>query len=422
MGKELLEHESEAADIISRQPRILLFDEMGVGKTVSTLEGIRRVSESGYLNPYKCIVVAPNTILGQWADEISEWLDGSFKCVIATGDFADRSSKYEFFRSYNGNVILLTNYNFIIKDQFFRMLGRVDTLVIDEGFLLRNRNTKAYKFLKHYQGRADRLIMISGNADSLKDRQLYDLVDLVFSGEFNRYIVMSKDSPRDYLIESLGERYISRDSSVVSGGLMPDLEPDIKPVELEFNFDQKRLLSSLALEENRQRKSALYSSRVYVNKRLLLVQSPRIFDITLGNSPKEEFLLELFGSTDGKVVVYCPDKKFFKLLKTDLDHAGIRFVMVSGEMPLYLRDRSLRLFKNDGNVRCLLMSGVGKFGLNLQVSHTLVCMCVPKTRFDLDQLLGRLNRINQVERVVCYIPYHQNTVEEERIKKLTGKS
>ena len=87
-------------------------------------------------------------------------------------------------------------------------------------------------------------------------------------------------------------------------------------------------------------------------------------------------------------------------------------------MPINIRNRNLGLFKFDGSVKCLLLSGVGKFGLNLQMADTLICMGVPKGKFDLTQVIGRLNRINQREKVVCYIPYHQDTVEEKLIKSL----
>ena len=408
MVEHLLSHEREAAEIIVQRPRVLLFDAMGTGKTVSVLYGLKKASDA-VTEPVKCVVCAPNTLLGQWVEEISLWLE-NFNAVVAVGDKETREIKYNYFSSVSKNAVLLTNYSLLVKDSYFNDL-KAYALILDEGYLIRNRNTKAYQFLRSFIDRFSKVIILSGNTDSFTDQQFYDIASLMFPGQVQK-------AEKQKMQEMLGDRYISRGTDTISKDIKTDVEPEVIPVPQALSETQQALLSETAVEENRAMKTDNYSSRSYTKKRQAILNSPRILDSTNENSPKEEFMLKVIKTAEGKCVVYCPDRKFFKLLKSDLNTAEIKYSAVSGEMPINIRNRNLGLFKFDGSVKCLLLSGVGKFGLNLQMADTLICMGVPKGKFDLTQVIGRLNRINQREKVVCYIPYHQDTVEEKLIKSL----
>ena len=407
--KVLLEHEVQAAEIISQKPRVLLFDAMGTGKTVSVLEGLKRVSKQ-VVGAYKVIVSAPNTIIDQWVQEISLWL--GWECVVALGDIETRKLKYNHFMTTDKTQILLTNYQLIAKGELTGI--KANALVLDEGYLFRNTSTKLYHYLKEsYVQAFEKVVVLSGNLHSLSDKQFYNMVDMIWPGEFIKH-------PKLQLKYLLGDRIISREMKDLSENkILPVEIPKINLIGQELSDEQKRLLAELAVKENQAMKSAdSYSSKKFYRKRLDILRSPRIDDKMLQVSPKEDFLKGVLDSIKEKVVIYCPDRRFFKLVKSDLNGMDIKFSVVSGDMPLHIRNRNLNLFKLDDQVKCLLISGVGKFGLNLQNSNQLVCMGVPVKAFDLEQMLGRLNRINQDKQVQCYIPYHLDTDEEKQAKVL----
>ena len=404
----LLEHEVKAAEIIARNPRVLLFDAMGTGKTVSVLEGLKRVSEQ-VSGVYKVIVCAPNTILDQWSQEIDKWL--GWECIVVLGDADTRKLKYNHFVSTDKTQVLVINYQMLAKGELSGI--KANALVLDEGYLFRNTSTKLYYFLKEkYVQNFEKVIVLSGNLKSLTDKQFYNMIDMIWPGEFIK-------QPKELLKLALGEKFISREMSELSDGVIPISQPQVNLIGQELSDDQKKRLSELAIKENQAMKlSDSYSSKKFFQKRMDILRSPRIEDVQAISSPKEQYLRNILETGDSKVVIYCPDRRFFKLVKSNLNQMGIKFSVVAGGMPVVLRNRNLNLFKLDENVRCLLISGVGKFGLNLQVSSQLVCMGVPSSVFDLEQMLGRLNRINQSEQVRCYIPYHINTEEEKQVKLL----
>lgn len=403
---KLFDYEIEAAEVIAQEPHILLFDAMGMGKTLSVLEGLKKASEGR--TGYKCVVCAPNTILGQWSDAILDWLAPyGFKCVVITGTKSQREVKYNYFLSVKDSVILVTNYTLLTKDSFYSNKS-FNALVLDEGYLIRNGNTKLYSFLRSFIPGVEKVIIMSGNVESLTNRQFYNIVSLLYPN--------IPYGDKSYLISLLGNSYLSREFSVLPENAKIHVKPTISFIGQELSLDQDILLREIVLRENRASKIHDPNLRKILKEHNDVLNSPRIFDPSLPNSPKEKFLLDKLSELKGKTVVYCENRKFFKVIKSDLNFSKINFVVVSGEMPIYLRDRSLELFRSDPKVTCLLLSGVGKFGLNLQVANNLICMGVPKNKFVLDQLLGRLDRINQFEPVNCFIPYHINTEEAETIK------
>ena len=414
--KQVFEHEQFAADLIAKQAHTLLFDAMGVGKTISVLNGLKKAS-GGSVSPFKCVVCAPNTIIGQWSNEVDLWL--GWDCVVVSGDAQKREIKYRYFNDLDRNCVLIVNYSFLIKDKFISTL-KSQFLILDEGYLFRNANTKVYQFLKHFVGQFDFVSILSGNLESFSLRQLRNVAGLLFE------IPDSAKNSKESIIEFLGDQFIARRLKDIDVPFAVQVDPEIISVSQSLNSEQEKMLADLAIEENVQSKNAdSYSARKYYNLNRQVLLSPRLIDLTKSRSPKENYVLERVHSCSktGSVVVYCPDAKFFKLLKKDFIQDGtFEFVAIDGSQSIEQRKRSLNLFRLDENVKCLLISGVGKFGLNLQTANTLICVSVPVSKFDLYQMIGRLIRLDQEQKVTCYIPYHTGTAEESLVGKLINSN
>lgn len=79
---ELFPHQQAGADFLFTAECALLADEMGTGKTATTLSAIRYMDEIG-ASPYPALVVCPNTVKRNWASEIELWLPGATAYVLA---------------------------------------------------------------------------------------------------------------------------------------------------------------------------------------------------------------------------------------------------------------------------------------------------------------------------------------------------
>ena len=403
-GKALT-HEYEVGRVIACNDRVMLFDDMGMGKTVSVLIGLKKASE-GLGRAYKAVVCAPPTILYQWAGEAADWAR-EFNVAVVSGNKETRSQIYEYFKSFDGNIILITSYGVFLKDPFYKEV-LPDALVLDEAVLLRNKRSKLFQFVASIIHGIEKVVVMSGNVDMFTDGQFYDLASMLFPGIIK--------CPKAGIISLLGERY--QDGSI---DMFVNKSPVIRPSGLYLSDEQNDKLYELDVEWNRYEKLGGNNRANILNKRRSVMNSLRIFDPMGCMSQKESFMLNIVQAVEArhdKVVVYCPDVKFFKVLKKDLAESDVKHVAVSGEMPIEIRERNLRLFHDDPGISCILLSGVGRFGLNLQEASELVCMDFRKGKQDLLQVIGRLNRIGQKNNVVCHVPYYIGTDEERKVKVL----
>ena len=404
-----LQHELDAAKMMLQHDRVLLFDQMGVGKTVSTLIALQQIKKA-HTGPFKVLICVPNTIVGQWLSECEKWL--SWPCVVAVGSQAERETKYYAFETNDDYSILITTYGNFVRDKFFDQFS-ADVLVLDEGWVFRNRSTKLYCQLKALIPKFSKCFLLSGNFESFTDRQFYYLVDLMFPDQF---VLSDKNSLSMQLLN--GDKFLFRRLDEVS-----DAVPVVNMnwTGLDCTYNQLDKLDKLVRKENIAIRNNMGSKslRRLNNAKLRVLLSPRITNLMEDRAPKEQFIIDSIRNCSDKLVVYCSDLKFFNVLRTDLPEN--KFVFISGAMSSKIRARNVGIFQNDPNCQCLLLSGVGKFGLSLQCANRLIFATVPRTKFELDQVIGRLLRLTQDQTIFCDVLYMKDTAEEDQVRLLKSK-
>lgn len=78
-------------------------------------------------------------------------------------------------------------------------------------------------------------------------------------------------------------------------------------------------------------------------------------------------------------------------------------------MTLMQRDRTAAYFAEPGGARILVCSEIGSEGRNFQFAHHLVLFDLPEDPELLEQRIGRLDRIGQTETIRIHVPYHRHS-------------
>ncbi|GAA5970650.1 hypothetical protein JCM21900_000285 [Sporobolomyces salmonicolor] len=134
----------------------ILADEMGLGKTIQTLSLITYLIETkGQKGPY--LVIVPLSTMPNWISEFERWAP-SVKVVSYKGTPAQRKGAQYEIRTGNFQV-LLTTYEYIIKDR--PLLSKIKWLhmIIDEGHRMKNAESKLSMTLTTYYSSRYRLIL-----------------------------------------------------------------------------------------------------------------------------------------------------------------------------------------------------------------------------------------------------------------------
>ncbi|KAF3846852.1 hypothetical protein F7725_003930 [Dissostichus mawsoni] len=117
----------------------ILADEMGLGKTIQTIGLITYLMENKRLNgPF--LIIVPLSTLSNWVYEFDKWAPSVVK-VSYKGSPVARRAFLPILRSGKFNV-LLTTYEYIIKDKQVLAKLRWKYMIVDEGHRMKNHHCK----------------------------------------------------------------------------------------------------------------------------------------------------------------------------------------------------------------------------------------------------------------------------------------
>ena len=98
-------------------------------------------------------------------------------------------------------------------------------------------------------------------------------------------------------------------------------------------------------------------------------------------------------------------------------HAGIRTAMFHEGMSLLERDQAAAYFAEESyGAQILLCSEIGSEGRNFQFASDLVLFDLPVNPDVLEQRIGRLDRIGQENRIQIHVPYLAGTAQERMFR------
>ena len=114
-----------------------------------------------------------------------------------------------------------------------------------------------------------------------------------------------------------------------------------------------------------------------------------------------------------KVLVICAKAKTAQALELYLRiNKGLRTSVFHEGLSLIHRDRAAAYFADDEEgAQVLICSEIGSEGRNFQFSHHLVLFDLPLNPDLLEQRIGRLDRIGQHHNVHIHVPYYENTAQ-----------
>ncbi|MDO5769323.1 MAG: RNA polymerase-associated protein RapA [Psychrobacter sp.] len=93
-------------------------------------------------------------------------------------------------------------------------------------------------------------------------------------------------------------------------------------------------------------------------------------------------------------------------------HAGIKTAIFTEHMTLLERDQASAFFADVEGAQILLCSEIGSEGRNFQFASHLILWDLPANPDTLEQRIGRLDRIGQRHQISLHVPYIQGTAQE----------
>jgi len=131
--------------------------------------------------------------------------------------------------------------------------------------------------------------------------------------------------------------------------------------------------------------------------------------------PRVDYLINLLQSLKKeKVLVICAHAQ----TAIDLESAlrikeGIRAAVFHEGLSIFERDKAAAYFAQDeDSAQLLLCSEIGSEGRNFQFAHHLVLFDLPSNPDLLEQRIGRLDRIGQTQTIRLHVPYFESSAQD----------
>ncbi|KAI9882186.1 MAG: hypothetical protein M1823_006069 [Watsoniomyces obsoletus] len=439
----------------------ILADEMGLGKTIQTISLVTYLIErKQQQGPF--LVIVPLSTLTNWNIEFEKWAPSVHR-VVYRGTPAARKAQQQELRRGDFQV-LLTTYEFIIKDRPVLSKIKWTHMIVDEGHRMKNSQSKLSNTLTQHYTTRYRLIL-TGTPLQNNLPELWALLNFVlphifksvksFDEWFNTPFANTGTQDKVELNEEEQLLIIRRLHKVLRPFLLRRLKKDVEKdlpekqervIKCVFSALQAKLYKQMMTDQRivvgdgkggkvgvRGLSNMLMQLRKLCNHPYVFPEvedqinpQHRIDDSIWRTAGKFELLdriLPKFQATNHRVLMFFQMTNIMNIMEDYMRLRNIQYLRLDGTTKADDRSELLRLFNApDSPYFCFLLSTrAGGLGLNLQTADTVII-------FDSDwnphqdlQAQDRAHRIGQKNEVRILRLISANSVEEKILERAQYK-
>lgn len=437
-------------------PRVLLADEVGLGKTIEAGMIIHQQLLSG--RAHRVLILLPETLQHQWLVEMLRRFNLHFslfdeeRCIEA---FADAENPFE------TEQLVICSLDFLRKKRrrFEQVLeAEWDLLVVDEAHHLEwseDAPSRAYEMVEALAEQVPGVLLLTATPDQLGHQSHFARLRLLDPERFYDYEAFLAEEQAYGQVASAAQELL--DGETLSDEARQILASQLEGLDLSDATARQQAVAKL-LDQHGTGRVLFRNSRANIQgfperhlnvypmplpeqyktaikvmgmmggnggdlqtRALRYLYPEKIFQQFEGDNatwtqfdPRVEWLLELLLSArQQKVLVICSEAATAIALEEALrTREGIRGAVFHEGMSILERDKASAYFaQQEGGAQVLLCSEIGSEGRNFQFASHLVLFDLPLNPDLLEQRIGRLDRIGQQNTVEIHVPYLEGTAQ-----------
>ncbi|KAL6403887.1 putative component of SWI/SNF global transcription activator complex [Ilyonectria robusta] len=439
----------------------ILADEMGLGKTIQTISLITYLIERKQ-QPGPYLVIVPLSTLTNWNLEFEKWAP-SVSRVVYKGPPNTRKQHQDRIRRGEFQV-LLTTYEYIIKDRPILSKIKWFHMIIDEGHRMKNSNSKLSATIQQYYITRFRLIL-TGTPLQNNLSELWAMLNFVlpnifksvktFDEWFNTPFANTGGQDKMELTEEEQILVIRRLHKVLRPFLLRRLKKDVekdlpdkteKVIKCKFSALQSRLYkqmvthNKLVVSDGKGGKTGARGLSNMIMQLRKLCNHPFVFDIvenvmnplnvsndllwrTAGKFELLDRILPKYEATGHRVLMFFQMTAIMDIMEDYLRYRKTEYLRLDGTTKSDERSDLLREFNapNSKYFIFLLSTRAGGLGLNLQTADTVIIYDSDWNPHQDLQAQDRAHRIGQKNEVRILRLISSNSVEEKILERARFK-
>jgi len=441
-------------EVSARQsPRVLLADEVGLGKTIEACLIIQRLKSVGKAE--RILILVPESLVHQWFVELLRRFNLWFSIFDEERCVAAEASN-EGMNPFLDEQQVLCSINFLANNEK-RLSQAVEAgwelVVVDEAHHL--------EWTPEYQSAEYSLVEAVGMGSPGLLLLTATPTQLGLEGHFARLRLLDPNRYSDldaFIGEMEGFESVARIAGKVADGMALDANDrsalraifvkDLEGLDKRLTDWEKgkrgareTLLKALLDEHgtgrvvfrNSRANMAGFPKRMYCpaplnapeSSKTLLNRLAKEFEAEFSDNegdiryqfkddPRMDWLVAfLKGKREAKVLLICKSKRKALAIESALkEKLNVKLALFHEDLQLVQRDRNAAWFAEPEGARILICSEIGSEGRNFQFAHHLVLFDLPSNPGLLEQRIGRLDRIGQTATIQIHVPYVVGSSQE----------
>ncbi len=436
-------------------PRIMLADEVGLGKTIEAGLILHHRLINGLTN--RVLIIVPESLLHQWLVEMLRRFNLRFsvfdeaRCLEELNEDGldeedrDKHKAEDEYNPFLSEQLILCSQRFFSdypRRQKQALQAGWDMVIVDEAHHLEWSEQAAspeYQFVEQLGLLSPSLILLTATPEQLGKESHFARLRLLDPDRFYSFAAFVEEERQFEPVanaaklllaeQTLGEQdqqnltTLLKDDNV--GGLLKNLNDPLKSAAA------RDALIKILLDHHGTGRILFRNSRHTVQgfperERYGYALTGQQNDIDLHQDPRYIWLVDKLTSSvktkssaslkGQKALLICKHAQTaIDLEQTLKNRAGIASAVFHEGMTIIERDRAAAYFADqDSSARLLICSEIGSEGRNFQFVHHLILWDLPTNPDLLQQRIGRLDRIGQKHIIQIHIPYLENT-EQHRL-------
>lgn len=432
-------------------PRVLLADEVGLGKTIEAALIIHQQLKTGRAE--RVLILVPDSLVHQWLVEMLRRVNLPFaiydesRCEALEASEAQDGNEPN---PFENDQLVLCSIDFLSQNQKRQqqiLATDWDLMVVDEAHHLAwssDAPSAQYLCVEALANQTPGVLLLTATPDQLGHESHFARLRLLDPARFHSYdAFLQEEAKYSQLADAVAPLLSDKELNDKQRSKLIELAPDVMEHAGDLACTQARndLLHQLIdchgtgrmLFRNRRASIEGFPERKLCGYELAL---PDVYkdalsggDLTYSlypermasvvnswtqHDPRVTWLLEFMQSIKpAKILLICASARTAQELGEVIrTQTGIRHSVFHEGMSIVERDKAAHYFAVDEDgAQILLCSEIGSEGRNFQFAHHLVLFDLPITPDLLEQRIGRLDRIGQTQTVHIHVPYLAQTAQ-----------
>ena len=441
----LIPHQFNIAEEVCQRhfPRVLLADEVGLGKTIEAGLILHQQLTIGVVK--RALVIVPENLLHQWLVEMARRFNLTFSLFDA-----ERCNNFEDENPFETEQLILCSLDFLMahpKRRSQALEAEWDILIVDEAHHLAwlpDAPSDAYEFVNQLATLTPSVLLLTATPEQLGPEGHFARLRLLDPHRFHDLKEFLREEEGYIPVANCAKKVIQHEplapseTSLLTQTLGEEITNKYQCAVKDKNENIEKLANTItaALIDRHGTGRVLFrNTRKNISgfcKRILhpIPCEPPILPIEPSeenSNPASNVIDVLFPA-----IGMQDDSRFLALTELLKAHQNEKFILICSNpttaldidaslrikhgihasvfhegLSIIERDRAAAFFSDpEDNCPLLICSEIGSEGRNFQFAHHLVLFDLPLNPDLLEQRIGRLDRIGQRHDIQIHVPYY----------------